>query len=562
MDSPQVGDQIHEGTEALERADWAGARLAFERVLDAGASAGNAVAAEGLGLALWFEGEIARGIEWRERAFTGYVTQHRFSDAARVAVWVSEQHLIAGRPSAARGWLARAARTVDGTPVSEGHGWVAVGRALQATSVEEQASQAARAHGIGRVTGAEDLEVLALSLLGQAELTAGHREPGLRLLEEAMVAATAGRVRNIHTVGSAYCHLVMACAEAEEWDRAREWCERVENFARTHRAAPLLGVCRTVHADVLVATGHWSEAEDALESALASHARAIPELSAPALATLAELRIHQGRLREAEQLLSGREEHPSSLRALALLHVAVGRPHVAVSLLERGLSETNGHAVRTTQLLAALVDASLAAGDLGAAEAATASLDRIAKESGMRLGSARADLAAARIALATGDQDSAAESARRALHAFGALAMPLDAGLARLALARSVMDGSRELAREEALAARTVFRELGASRELDSAAQLLRDLGGGTGPRPRSTGELTSREHEVLDLIALGMSNARIARALGISEKTAGHHVSRILMKLGVHNRAEAVAHAGSRGGSRGSGHGGEVGNE
>jgi hypothetical protein len=32
MDSPQVGDQLHEGTEALERADWAGARLAFEGI--------------------------------------------------------------------------------------------------------------------------------------------------------------------------------------------------------------------------------------------------------------------------------------------------------------------------------------------------------------------------------------------------------------------------------------------------------------------------------------------------------------------------------------------------
>ncbi|MFF0991393.1 LuxR C-terminal-related transcriptional regulator [Kocuria nitroreducens] len=547
MDSPQVGDLIHEGTEALERSDWAGARLVFERVLAGDGAAGDAVAAEGLGLALWFEGRVAEGIEWRERAFAGYAALRRFDDAARVAAWVSEQHMIAGRPSAARGWLARAERVVDGTPTSTGHGWVAIGRAEQATSVDDQATQAERALRIGRETGAEDLEVLALSLLGRAELTAGHREPGLRLLEEAMVAATAGRVRNIHTVGSAYCHLVTACAEAEEWERAREWCEHVEAFAQAHRAAPLMGVCRTVHADVLIATGHWTEAEAALESAVADHARSIPELSVPALASLAELRIHQGRLREAEQLLSGREEHPASLRALALLHIAEGRPQVAVSLLERGLSETEGHAVRTAQLLAALVDACLAAGDLEAAEAATAGLDRIAGESGMRLGSARADLAGARCALAAGDRDAAAERARRALRAFGVLAMPLDAGLARLALARSVMGRSRELAREEAVAALAAFRALGASREMDFAAQLLRDLGGGTSPRPRNGGELTSREHEVLDLITLGMSNARIARALGISEKTAGHHVSRILMKLGVHNRTEAAAHAVAR---------------
>jgi DNA-binding NarL/FixJ family response regulator len=47
----------------------------------------------------------------------------------------------------------------------------------------------------------------------------------------------------------------------------------------------------------------------------------------------------------------------------------------------------------------------------------------------------------------------------------------------------------------------------------------------------------------VLELVALGMSNAKIARTLVISEKTAGHHVSRILMKLGVHNRTEAAMH-------------------
>jgi DNA-binding NarL/FixJ family response regulator len=79
---------------------------------------------------------------------------------------------------------------------------------------------------------------------------------------------------------------------------------------------------------------------------------------------------------------------------------------------------------------------------------------------------------------------------------------------------------------------------------MDEASAVLRDLGGVTGfpaPGPR---DLTRRETEVLALIAEGMSNAQIAQALVISQKTAGHHVSRILSKLGVRNRAEAAAFA------------------
>ena len=45
----------------------------------------------------------------------------------------------------------------------------------------------------------------------------------------------------------------------------------------------------------------------------------------------------------------------------------------------------------------------------------------------------------------------------------------------------------------------------------------------------------------MLELVAQGLSNAAIAASLVISEKTAGHHVSHILAKLGVHNRTEAA---------------------
>ena len=54
---------------------------------------------------------------------------------------------------------------------------------------------------------------------------------------------------------------------------------------------------------------------------------------------------------------------------------------------------------------------------------------------------------------------------------------------------------------------------------------------------------LTSREHEVLEQLAAGLSNRQIARALGISEHTVKFHVSGILGKLGVSSRAAAIRH-------------------
>ena len=55
---------------------------------------------------------------------------------------------------------------------------------------------------------------------------------------------------------------------------------------------------------------------------------------------------------------------------------------------------------------------------------------------------------------------------------------------------------------------------------------------------------LTRREAEVLRLIAQGMSNREIADALFISERTAEHHVSSILSKLGHTSRAQAAVFA------------------
>jgi DNA-binding NarL/FixJ family response regulator len=78
------------------------------------------------------------------------------------------------------------------------------------------------------------------------------------------------------------------------------------------------------------------------------------------------------------------------------------------------------------------------------------------------------------------------------------------------------------------------------------AARARLDIGAGTLP-PSGPG-LTSRERQVLELIARGASNRQIAEELFISERTTSVHVSNILRKLGVGSRGQAASLAYEKG--------------
>jgi DNA-binding NarL/FixJ family response regulator len=58
---------------------------------------------------------------------------------------------------------------------------------------------------------------------------------------------------------------------------------------------------------------------------------------------------------------------------------------------------------------------------------------------------------------------------------------------------------------------------------------------------PKGLAELTEREHEILKLIAAGLSNAEIGRKLYISETTVKTHVTHVLQKLGLRDRVQVV---------------------
>jgi DNA-binding CsgD family transcriptional regulator len=111
--------------------------------------------------------------------------------------------------------------------------------------------------------------------------------------------------------------------------------------------------------------------------------------------------------------------------------------------------------------------------------------------------------------------------------------------------------GGRDEGTELLLAAHSICSELGArplQREIEGLATRARvnlqpatvDHEGPERPVPEGPG-LSTRELEVLGLLASGQTNRQIAQSLFISEKTAGHHVSSILGKLGVSGRVAAA---------------------
>ncbi len=127
-----------------------------------------------------------------------------------------------------------------------------------------------------------------------------------------------------------------------------------------------------------------------------------------------------------------------------------------------------------------------------------------------------------------------------AVAGWDAVGAPYEVALA-LAFSQSTADKVEAVRRLDALGALPVVARM--RRSLREAG--VRSLPGvaRSSTREHPVG-LTSREQEVLELLGQGLTNEEIAGSLVISVKTAGHHVSAALAKLGVPSRREAVAQA------------------
>jgi len=532
-----VDGLIAEGGQALSQGAWERARESFAAAL---AQERSAEGFDGLARALWWLDRPAEAIEARVQAYGLFRRAGDVPRAVRIALWlVHEYSVVHGNEPAADGWMARAEHLLAGQDEIPERGYLELARAERCLDPALGAGHAGSALELARRLDDPDLELAALSQLGLTEIALGQVDEGLAHVDEAMAAATGEEAATHEAVARTCCSLILACDLAGDTDRVRHWGQVVEGYVRRHDELPLLNFCPTCETDLLTSAG---ETEDELVHALAELASTGRRTRCvdPAV-RLAQLRIGQGRIEEAEEVLVGYGGSPTAVRADAAIRLARGDAAAAVALLDRQLSVISRSGLLAVPLLAQLVEARLAAGDVQQAGATAEEMEALAAGTGNARVTAIAVAAAGRVARAAGAPE-AIDLLERAADVFGRLRMPYEEARTRLELAAALSSRTGVLAVVEARSALTAFERLGARHEADRAAAMLRELGvkGRTGPK--DVGLLTEREREVLRLVAQGLTNREIGTRLYLSAKTVEHHVGAILRKFGVKTRTEAAA--------------------
>ncbi len=527
-------DDLATGDAALAEGRWADARDAFA------AAPESPEALDGLGHALHHLGEYAAAIPVRERAFAAFRARGETRYPAVLAArWIAFDHAaVLGEDSVANGWLERAHRLLTESGDCVEKGWVALARALVAADLDETDRLVAEAADRARRFGDTDLGFLALAHAGALHVRRGRVREGMRCLDEAVAAAQSGEVADPSVAGEVFCKMLLACEAALDVRRAQQWIAVATAFERRNGTRWISAICRMHHGGLLVAAGRWAEAEAELARSVRDYHASFEPLCAGAVARLADLRVRQGRLDDADRLLEGHEGDAYAVRPLVGASLLRGQADVAAGLLRRHLG-AGPDEVAAAPLLEQLVRAEWACGRVEDASAAGARLDTLAASASV---TACADLAHS--VLAGEDDAAASRHLESAVTGFDTACLPYEAAGVRLELAQRLAAGSAGLADAEARRALAAFTRLGAVAAAETAAGVLRRLERRASEGPGQVSALSPREREVLDLLALGLSNPEIAARLVISRKTAAHHVSAVLAKLGVRNRAEAAAHA------------------
>jgi DNA-binding CsgD family transcriptional regulator len=523
-------DHLERGRESYGRRAW---REAYESLSAAGPLTAEDL--ERLATAAYMLGRDDDQSAALERAHHEYLDRGEVLRAVRCAFWIGMHLVLRGEVGRATGWMGRAQRLLE----HEERDCVERGflllpetfRHAAAGDYEAAIAAGAEAVAIGERFGDADLFALAAQDQGILLIKHGRVADGLRLLDEAMVAVTAGELSPIVN-GFVYCGVIQGCQAAYEPRRAQEWTAALTRWCEQQPdMVSFTGTCMVHRAEIMQLHGAWPEALQEARRAgerclLASNAATAAE------AVYREAEVHRlrGEHAAAEQAYrkarrGGREPQPG----LALLRLAQGRQQAAAAAIRRVLAETSDPADRAA-LLPAGVEIMLATGEVEAADDAARELAEIAGRWQGALLDATAAQARGAVALAEGDARGALIELRQAEQGWRALDAPYETARVNVLLSEACAAlGDDDAAALELDAAREAFARLGAPVVA-------------AGP-PESHG-LTARELEVLRLVAAGKSNRQISAELVISEHTVARHLQNMFAKLGVSSRTAAAAYA------------------
>ena len=546
---PKPDELLRAGREALARGAWQEARSTFERTLTHGNPAensplgaipeqANAEILSGMAEALWWLGEIMEAVRCWERAYAAF----RRSDpvqATNVALqlgFVYQANL--GNDAAAAGWAAHAARLVDQFDLEPMRGWVLLIEASSCPDPGRSQTLASEARRLGVDFADRDLELCALSQLGTTFIEGGKIGDGMPLIDEAMAGALAGEGQ-LDTVVFTSCQMIHSCNRCADFQRVVQWVRAADRFIERYGCPFLNATCRANYGGVLFATGDWEKAEVELRAALELSGDAMPPVRAEALAKLAELRLAQGRIGEAQRLVTGYEDHEATVAVRARIHLLQGNRVMAATTVERRLGAIGEGRLESAILLELLGEAETDQGRLGEAAERGRKLAELGVAFGCRVMVAHGERLRG-YALAAAADPAAKRHLDAALGEFARLEMPYETARTRLLIAQA------EPAAAEAHAALSVFQKLGASEDATATAALVRRIETMADKQAGNTDRsgLSRREVEVLRLVAQWLSNQEIADRLVLSRHTVHRHVSSILAKLELNSRSAAAAYA------------------
>lgn len=519
------------------RPDW---RAIHDELAGRGLSSLTATELDRLGESLFWLDRPDDSISVLGRAFMAHVTEGDHAGAAMASWQLFYDHALVGEIALAKGWLERARhQSVDADDPTV-IGFLAVAESDLAAldgDLDTAVTHAARAVEVGRTIGNADLTAMALQAKGRSLVASGQFHDGITALDEAMVAVVNGELTALFT-GWVYCNALSACHDLADLRRAIEWSDSAMQWCDDLCHGRLYpGICRLHVVELATLRGTWDTATVMAHQACDELTSHDPRYAGDAHYLVGELYRMAGDLDLGEEAFTrahqlGRVPQPG----LARVRMAQGRFDAAVNGLRLALESMSTAPRRRTELLATLVEAHLAAGDLDDAEAAAGAMTDVVGSVGSVYLDGVAATAEARVLLARGDALIACRRAGEAVERFRGLGLRYDEARARevRGVSARVIE-EFDTAQLELAAASETFQQLGAEPDERRLAELL----GEAPPSP-----LSSREIEVLRLVARGSTNKQVATALVVSEHTVARHLSNIYTKLGVGSRAAATAWA------------------